>query len=78
MTDRDEYRFYRTVGELIQASRKEAGLTQADLAAVIGHSRVSIANIEAGKQRCELWDLARMAREMCIDPANLLPPEWRR
>ncbi len=47
----NEQNFYQLVGANIRQFRKEAGLTQDDLAYLLNVSRVSINNIELGKQR---------------------------
>jgi transcriptional regulator with XRE-family HTH domain len=42
--------FATAYGDRVQAARKTAGLSQTDLAALIGLTRSSVANIEAGRQ----------------------------
>ena len=75
--DKLEHQFHRTVGELIQDARRRANLTQADIAKTLGLNRVSIANIEAGNQRCNIFYLVWIARLCGVDPVELIPPEWR-
>lgn len=43
--------FYETMGKRIKSRRKNQGETQEDLADALGISRVSMVNIENGKQR---------------------------
>lgn len=47
----NEFNFYQLVGANIRDFRKKAGLTQDDLGYVLNISRVSVNNIELGKQR---------------------------
>jgi transcriptional regulator with XRE-family HTH domain len=75
MTERDEAidRLYRGVGDLVQAARAKAGLSQAELGDRIGFTRSSIANLEAGRQRIRLHILALIADALHIETAELIP-----
>lgn len=54
-----------------------AGLTQANVASLVGLSRVSIANIEAGRQSVSLDRVPAYAKALRCRIADLLPPQWR-
>ena len=66
---------YREVGRSIRRYREEARRTQEQMAAEIGISRASLANIEVGRQKVRLHHLYAIARALGLDaPADLLPP----
>jgi transcriptional regulator with XRE-family HTH domain len=57
----DHARLYELVGQRISLARSASGLSQAKLAKLLQMSRVSVVNIEAGRQRAPfhvLWDIA--------------------
>lgn len=58
----NEFEFYKTVGGNIRAFRKKAGFTQEDLAYMLNISRVSVNNIELGKQRLPLHMVSAIGR----------------
>ena len=65
---------YREVGQRIRRFRKAARRTQEQLAAQIGVSRASIANIEAGRQNFMLHYIYAIADALELDtPVSLLP-----
>ena len=65
---------YREVGRAIRRHRKSARRTQAQLAAEIGLSRASLANIEAGRQQVLVHYLYVIADALDLDsPASLMP-----
>jgi transcriptional regulator with XRE-family HTH domain len=64
--------FYREFGERLRRGR-EGRLSQSQLADRVGLSRASIANIERGRQRVPLHMLRVFARELGVDPIELLP-----
>jgi DNA-binding XRE family transcriptional regulator len=47
---------YRRLGQWVRQARKRRGLRQEDVAALMGLTRTSIVNIEAGRQRVLLHD----------------------
>ena len=65
---------YRTIGHLVRAARKEARLTQDELARRVGLTRTSINNIEQGKQRLQIHMLYAIADVLAVAPTALLPP----
>lgn len=58
MSPEKENELYRLVGESIKAFRIKSGISQDQLASLLGFSsRISIANIESAKQRVQLHTL---------------------
>ena len=57
LTEERQLYFYSRLGELIKFSRIQAGVTQEDLASYLGLSRVSVVNIEKGKQKVQIHTL---------------------
>lgn len=53
--------FYQWLGEQIKRARKNANLTQEELAKQLSLSRVSVANIEKGKQKIQIHTLIETA-----------------
>jgi len=51
---------YREIGHRIQQAREEAGLSQEELAGMMGCTQASLSNYELGKRRLYLTDLQRM------------------
>jgi transcriptional regulator with XRE-family HTH domain len=60
---------------LLSAERKRTGLSQLDLAELVGLSRTSITNIECGRQPVQLHQLYSFASVLKIDVRNLIPKE---
>lgn len=66
---------YKEVGRNIRRYRHELRRTQEQVAAEIGISRASLANIEVGRQKVQLHHLYAIAKALDLDsPAVLLPP----
>jgi transcriptional regulator with XRE-family HTH domain len=65
---------YDRLGALIRSRRKKLLLTQHDLAARIGISRASLANIETGRQKVLVHQLYALATALDLAPGDLLPP----
>ena len=57
----------------MRTRREDLRLTQADLAAKIGLSRASIANIEGGRQAVLLHQFLALAEALTIPPMDLIP-----
>lgn len=75
MPDYSEVQFedlYRTFGQRVTSARRGAGFTQAQLAAAVGLTRTSVANIEAGRQHPPLHVLLLIAGHLGIGLADLL------
>ncbi len=67
--------FYKAFGERVRHARQalDEPVSQAQLARQMGMSRGSIANIEAGNQRIPLHVLLVLARELEVEPEELIP-----
>ena len=59
-------------GASVRAARKSRGLRQEDLAHLLGLTRVSVANIESGRQRTNAYTAARMVAEL-----GMTVPGWQ-
>ena len=71
----DEKVLYRLIGERVRRHRLAAGMSQAQLAAAAGHLRASVANLEKGRQRPQLYFLYELCAQLGIHVAALLPLE---
>lgn len=71
---RDRFdRLYQLVGDRICTARKTSELSQTKLAKKIGINRVSIVNIEKGRQRAPLDLLWLIAETLGVELVQLLP-----
>lgn len=68
-----EEELYAAIGETIRARRERKGMTQAALAALVGMSRPSVANIERGRQSLLVHQLVDFATALGVEPVSLLP-----
>lgn len=66
---------YEKLGKNIRQARLRAGLTQEQLAKVIGLTRTSVNNIEHGRQKLLVHTLIDIANACNISPAILLVPK---
>lgn len=73
MAEKDHARLYDVVGERIRGARDAKNLSQAALAKRLGLSRVSIVNIEKGRQRPPLHVLWDIAEALGLEAAQLVP-----
>lgn len=71
--DDEESAWYRELGAAIREARMTAGITQADLARIIGLTRSSIANIEGGRQVTTPYTVARIHGLLGLELAGLAP-----
>lgn len=71
----DNGKVYETLGKLVRATRKHAGLTQEELGRRVGLTRTSITNLEKGRQRIQVHTLYELASALDLDPQDLLPSE---
>lgn len=67
--------FYADVGRRVRAFRTKLGLTQEQLGGFLDPptTRVSIANVESGKQRILSHTLVQLAAALKVEPTELLP-----
>jgi transcriptional regulator with XRE-family HTH domain len=67
--------FYADVGQRVRAFRTKLGLTQEQLGSFLipSTTRVSIANVESGKQRILSHTLVQLAAALKVEPSELLP-----
>ena len=63
---------YKKLGKRIQSARKEAGLSQEQLAEAIGKSPSAISTIETGKRGASLETLIRIANALQVSADYLL------
>ena len=62
---------HRALLAVLVASRREAGLTQADLAKRLGVVPSWVAKVEIGERRLDLVEFVTVARAMKVKPAVL-------
>jgi len=60
-------------GRQLRVTRREAGLTQQQVADRVGLTRTSVTNIERGMQHISLRQLYLFAAAVGLHPAQLLP-----
>ncbi len=69
---------YKAFGKVVAMRRKKLDLTQAELAARVGMSRASVANIESGRQNVLLHHVYSLATALEFSKiSDLLPPQPR-
>lgn len=69
---------YKAFGRSVAARRRELDLTQAKLAARVGMSRASIANIESGRQNVLLHHVYTLASALAVARlSDILPAQAR-
>ena len=74
MTD-NEKAFYQTLGIRIAQLRKEQGLTQTQLGALMGISQQHVASYEVGRRRVALALLPALARMLGVSMEELVGEE---
>nr|WP_294566579.1 helix-turn-helix transcriptional regulator [uncultured Rhodopila sp.] len=67
------HRIYETFGEQVRERRDSLRMTQLQLSALIGLTRGSVANIEAGRQSVLLHQFLAIAAALQLTPEQLLP-----
>lgn len=71
----DSKTFYAEVGKRVREARDKSGLTQEALATQVSLTRVSITNIEKGRQKILLHTFVDIATALHVEPTGLLPIE---
>jgi transcriptional regulator with XRE-family HTH domain len=72
MAEDERDRLTRRLRDLLIETRKAKGLSQIELAAVLGRTQTFISNYERGERRIGLVDFVLIARAMGMEPAELL------
>jgi len=68
---------YRRLGREVAARREKLGLTQSKVAAQLGLTRASLANLENGRQRILLHQLFRLVAALKLKSIlELVPATW--
>jgi transcriptional regulator with XRE-family HTH domain len=62
---------HKSLIAVIVATRKEAGMTQRDLAERMGRQQSFIAKVENGERRLDIIEFIDLAKAMKVDPATL-------
>lgn len=73
MGHKDHERLYHLIGEKICRARKARRWSQERLASRLGLSRVSIVNIEKGRQRPPIHVIWDIGEALNLEPSQLLP-----
>jgi len=63
---------YQVAISALVSARKQAGLTQRDLAARLGKPPSFVAKIETGERRLDFVEFVAIARELGAKPARLM------
>lgn len=63
---------HQKLRELLIAARKKAGLTQAEVAELLGRPQSFVAKYEGGERRLDVMELIQVARAVNADPAKLV------
>ena len=66
-------KFYLLLGRQLATVRRDRKITQDRLAAAVGLSRTSIANVEAGRQALAVHTLVAFASVLGKNPEELIP-----
>lgn len=70
----DDMEIYRQLGQNVARARGKLGKTQAEIAAQIGLTRASLANIETGRQKVLMHHVFRLANALeCRSVLDLIP-----
>jgi transcriptional regulator with XRE-family HTH domain len=62
---------YKIVGACLAAARRQANVTQQELAASLGKPQSFVSEIERGQRRVDVVELLVIARVLCADPLSL-------
>ena len=63
------------IADRLQAARKQAGLTQGQVAAMLGVKRPTISEIEAGRRKVSAEELTEFSRIYCVSMSWLTAQE---
>lgn len=73
MNQKEKSQLYRDIGKTVRVRRGNMELKQEVLAARVGISRATLANIETGRQGVLVHQLYELAKQLDLDPGDLLP-----
>lgn len=65
--------FYQQLGEALKEARIKSGKSQDALAQSMGLSRVTVVNIEKGRQKVQVHNLVEAANFLNVDLSSLIP-----
>ena len=68
-----EARFYAELGRKLKAKRKQRGMSQDDLALLVGIHRNTVSRWEEGDAAVPIWNLLRVCDILCCQHLLLLP-----
>jgi DNA-binding XRE family transcriptional regulator len=74
LTKEQQVLFYKKLGESIKAARIQGKHKQESVAHHLGLNRISIVNIEKGKQKVQVHTLIELASYFNVKMDDLLPP----
>lgn len=75
LSKEEQKAFYAELGKLIKAARIKENIKQETLSKDLGFvSRISIVNIESGKQKIQLHTLLEISNILKVSMKDLLPP----
>ncbi|MBL8599945.1 MAG: helix-turn-helix transcriptional regulator [Devosia sp.] len=63
---------HQKLRELLVAARKKAGLTQAQVAELLGRPQSFVAKYEGGERRLDVIELIEVTQALGADPARLV------
>ena len=69
----DQDTFYQKLGENIKAARESKKVKQETLASHLGFSRISVSNIEMGKQKIQVHSLVEVSNYLQVPLEQLVP-----
>lgn len=67
---------HQAIGVRIRLMRETLGLSQEELAKRVGYKRVSVTNVETGRQRLLLHTVEDFAKALGTTPKQLLKGVW--
>lgn len=70
--DSNEQQFFKNLGRRIAEQRNKRGLTQVQLAAILGVAQQTYASYETGTRRIDLSSLSTLAKALATDEITLL------
>jgi transcriptional regulator with XRE-family HTH domain len=72
MTSEENSAFFKRFGKRLAAMRKACGMTQAQVAEILGYSQAQVASFETGRRRIPLSALPPLAKALGVSFDDLL------